>query len=373
MLGGEFLGWPVEGGRRVLVLDLEQHLEDIQEQLAAVGLAEETELLDYAPIPEGLAIDREAEHLRELERVIAAKPYDIVRADPFYKLHAADSREEQEARPLVRLTRRWVNTYGFALLMDTHRRKQGEGNRGFTVDELFGSSVFARDPEVILGLELVEEGRSRLHVLKARGRRSGIRTGQRLDLLYSDDELFRLAPDPAQRDLRAELLALGEDGAWRTLREWKKKPGAQDADRSAPNYVALRGGIGGAEEGVREALLELQREEVFEYAVGPEGRARDAKCWRLREGALAGQGTLGQPRAPRAEGDMAEGGAPVPPPPKGVPERHPPGSPRPPEGASASEAAAPDEQPPDEEVERLAQLALEAQEEAASLDADIPF
>ena len=160
----------------MLVLDLEQHLEDIQEQLAAVGLAD-SELVDYAPIPEGLQIDRDAAQLAELERVVAAKPYDIVRIDPFYKLHAADSSEEQQARELVRLTRRWVNRHGFGLLMDTHTRKRIEGRGGFTLDDLFGSSLFSRDPETILGLQLIEDGFSRLHVFKARGRRGGIRTG----------------------------------------------------------------------------------------------------------------------------------------------------------------------------------------------------
>jgi hypothetical protein len=95
--GGEFLGYECEGGLRELVLDLEQHLEDIKEQLDAVGLAD-SELVDYAPLPDGLQIDRESEHLAELERVIAAKPYDIVRIDPFYKLHAADSSDEEQAR-----------------------------------------------------------------------------------------------------------------------------------------------------------------------------------------------------------------------------------------------------------------------------------
>ena len=267
VLGGDYLGWPVEGGLRVLVLDLEQHLEDIQEQLDAVGLAE-SELVDYAPIPEGLQIDRDVDHLAELERVVAAKPYDIVRLDPFYKLHAADSSEETQARELVRLTRRWVTLHGFALLMDTHTRKRIEGRAGFTLDDLFGSSLFSRDPETILGLQLIEEGFSRLHIFKARGRRGQIRTGQTIDLLYSDEELFRRKPDEAERDLRAELLELAADHVWRTLKEWRAKPGDADADPSAANYVELRGGIGAGQEKVRAELLELQREEVFEYAEG---------------------------------------------------------------------------------------------------------
>jgi hypothetical protein len=316
VLGGDFLGWSVEGGLRALVLDLEQHLEDIREQLQAVGLAG-SELIDYAPLPEGLQIDRDEEQLAELERVVAAKPYDIVRIDPFYKLHAADSSEELQARELVRLTRRWVNRHGFALLMDTHTRKRIEGRSGFTLDDLFGSSLFARDPEVILGLQLVEDGFSRLHIFKARGRRGDIRTGQTLELFYSDDELFRRKADEAERDLRAELTQLGSDHAWRTLKEWKAKPGLADADRAAPSYVELRGGIGAAEAKVKAALGELQVEEILEYAEGPVGRAPTARCWRLRPGASGAQGTPGQSGQlgpPRASADAT---APLTPTPKG--------------------------------------------------------
>ncbi|MGH3006525.1 MAG: AAA family ATPase [Gaiellaceae bacterium] len=293
VLGGDFLGWTAAGGLRVLVLDLEQHLEDIREQLDAVGLAD-CELVDYAPIPEGLQIDRDREQLAELERVVAAKPYDVVRVDPFYKLHAADSSEELQARALVRLTRRWVNRHGFALLMDTHTRKRIEGRAGFTLDDLFGSSLFARDPEVILGLQLVEDGFSRLHVFKARGRRGDIGTGQTIDLLYSDDELFCRRPDEDERDMRAELIELAGDYAWRTLKEWKAKPGRADADPTTPNYVELRGGIGAGEAKVKATLGELQVEEVFEYAEGPPGRSAQARCWRLRPTAPDAQGTLGQ-------------------------------------------------------------------------------
>ena len=62
---------------------------------------------------------------------------------------AGASTEETQARDLVRLTRRWVNDHGFALLMDTHTRKRIEGQSSFRLDDLFGSSLFARDPEVV--------------------------------------------------------------------------------------------------------------------------------------------------------------------------------------------------------------------------------
>ena len=197
-------------------------------------------------------------------------------------MHAADSSDEEQARALVRLTRGWVNRHGFGLLMDTHTRKRIEGRAGFTLDDLFGSSLFSRDPETILGLQLIEEGFSRLHVFKARGRRGQIRTGQAIDLLYSDDALFRRKPDEPERELRAELLEGAADHAWRTLKEWRAKPGKATADPETPNYVELRGGIGARERNVKAEILALQREAVFEYQEGPLGRSSKAKCWRLR-------------------------------------------------------------------------------------------
>lgn len=289
VLGGDFLGWQVAGGLHVLVIDLEQHVEDIQEQLGAVGLAG-SELVDYATIPEGLQIDRDPEHLAELERVVSAKAYDAVRCDPFYKLHAADSSDELQARELVHLTRRWVNEHGFALLMDTHTRKRIDPKAGFMLDDLFGSSLFARDPEVILGLKWVEDGFSRLYVFKARGRRTDLRTGQTIDLLYDDEALFTRRPDQPDRDVKAELIGLGSDYEWRTLNEWRSKDD----------------GIGAGQDAVRDALTELHVEGVFDYAEGPPGRSKQAKCWRLRPTDLDPQVTRGQSGESNAARDTSE-------------------------------------------------------------------
>src|SRR5205823_4178755 len=90
--GGSFLGEQVEGGNRVLVLDLEQHLASIQRVIEEAGLSEST-LVDYAPIPEGLAIDKRSDQYDAVERLLASKPYEAVVIDPFYKLHEADSND----------------------------------------------------------------------------------------------------------------------------------------------------------------------------------------------------------------------------------------------------------------------------------------
>ena len=238
VLGGDFLGWQVRGAGACSFSTSNSTWRTSRSRCGR--RARRLGAPRLRPIPEGLQIDREPEHLAALERVVAAKPYDLVRIDPFYKLHAADSSDEEQARDLVRLTRGWVNRHGFGLLMDTHTRKRIEGRAGFTLDDLFGSSLFSRDPETILGLQLIEEGFTRLHVFKARGRRGQIRTGQAIDLLYSDDALFRRKPDEPERELRAELLERAADHAWRTLKEWKAEVGASEEGNMVRGGIARR-------------------------------------------------------------------------------------------------------------------------------------
>ena len=298
ILGTDFLGWQGAGGLRVLVLDLEQALEDAQEQVAMAGLAD-SDLVDYAPVPEGLAINSDPAHLAEVERVVAAKPYDVVRCDPFYKLHEADSSDEREARPLVALFRRWVNAHGFALLVDTHTRKIPEGRKQITRDDFFGSSLFTRDPEIILGLQIHKPGVSDLFVFKARGRRSEIQGGQKLKLLYQSEDGFRRMPEPVDsEDAKARIVAVGADHEWRTLKEW-----------AAVVHVGERK--------AETALGDLLRDGIFEYAEGAQAgrKNKDAKCWRhlLRNGESTTKHTKQVP----GSGDPERSTASVLPPPKG--------------------------------------------------------
>jgi hypothetical protein len=206
--GGELLGHQVEGGARVLVLDLEQHLVSIQRGIREAGL-ENSDAVDYAPIPEGLALDRRADHLDELERVIAAKPYDVLVVDPFYKLHMADSSDEQAARALVACLRRWIKEHGVAILTATHCRKLPAGRNTITIDDLFGSSLFTRDPEIVLGIQ--RHGQLvKLHVFKSR--EPGLDYGETLELFFSRERGYTVKPtvDPEERAVRiAEIGAAG--------------------------------------------------------------------------------------------------------------------------------------------------------------------
>lgn len=199
--GGEFLGEQCAGGERVLILDLEQHLESIQRGIREAGL-DSSDAVDYATIREGLALDRRGDQLAAVEGLLAAKEYGLLVVDPFYKLHEADSSDEQQARLLVALLRRWIADYGFAELMATHCRKRTDGG-AITLDDLFGSSLFTRDPEIVLGVQRYS-GITKLRVFKSR--EPGIDQGQVLDLLFERGRGYWLKPekDPEKEAARRE-------------------------------------------------------------------------------------------------------------------------------------------------------------------------
>lgn len=205
VFGGDFVGQHAPGGAKVLVLDLEQHLASIQRVIAEAGLADCDDVA-YAPIPEGLALDKRADQLDAIEQLLAERQPDIVVIDPFYKLHEADSSDELAARQLVALLRRWIKQHGFALLTATHCRKLPAGRTAITIDDLFGSSLFTRDPEIVLGIQRHGE-LSKLHVFKSR--EPGLDHGQIFELLYSRDRGYWLKPtvDPEERAARIEEVA----------------------------------------------------------------------------------------------------------------------------------------------------------------------
>jgi len=70
------------------------------------------------------------------------------------------------------------------------------------------------------------------------------------------------------RELREELLDVLADGEWWTQNELRK-PKAE-------------GGVGADRDKVKAELDEMTIAGLLEFAVGPEGRRNDSKCWRLK-------------------------------------------------------------------------------------------
>ena len=262
--GGDFLGETVTGGARVLVLDLEQHLASLQRVICEAGL-DDCDTVDYAAIPEGLALDKRGDQLAALEDVLAAKTYELLVVDPFYKLHEADSSDELAARLLVALLRRWINTYGFALLTATHCRKLPAGRNVITLDDLFGSSLFTRDPELVLGIQRWND-LTKLHVFKSR--EPGLEHGQTFDLLYTRGRGYWPKPtvDPEERE--AELERIGE-----AARDWI-------AEHPGQSTIKVKEAVGIALKVGRDKVAEALERQVRSGAVPePLRSGRNAKLW----------------------------------------------------------------------------------------------
>ena len=142
----EWLEWSGAGGK-VLIIDAEQGLRTIKRRLREAGL-DHAKKVDYLRVPDGLNLDEDngADVLR-LEALLEAGGYDLVIADPLYKLHRGDSNEERQAVDLMRRLDHWREQWRFALLMLVHLRKPPPQGARFSIHEFFGSGGYLRGAE----------------------------------------------------------------------------------------------------------------------------------------------------------------------------------------------------------------------------------
>ncbi len=199
------LGWSGAGGR-ALVLDAEQGLRTIKRRLVEAGL-EDSDQVDFLRVPDGLSLDKSAEEVAAVEAVLRVGHYAVVFADPLYKLHTGNSNDEREAVDLMRIFDRWREEYRFALLLATHIRKAPALGARFSMHEFFGSSAYLRGAEVVLGLEFLRPGFSRLHFFKDRD--GDLPVGTHWNLLFSRDQGFTRGADvdkPTAADKVRDLL-----------------------------------------------------------------------------------------------------------------------------------------------------------------------
>lgn len=193
VLAQDFLGWTGAGGR-ALVLDAEQGLKTCKRRLTELGLGQADEI-DYARVPDGLSLDTDAAHIAAVDRLLAAGDYSTVLADPLYKLHAGDSNAEREAVDLMRRFDAWRERYGFALILPVHCRKTPIGAK-FSLQEFHGSSAYLRGAEVVLGLQRLRAGYSRLHYFKDRD--GDLPIGEQWGLLFDREHGYRRDPNDEQ-------------------------------------------------------------------------------------------------------------------------------------------------------------------------------
>jgi hypothetical protein len=192
--GQPFLEWQGLGDCRALVIDAEQGHRTIKRRLRETGL-DDCENVDYLTVPDGLSLNSNRADVDGLSRVLAEGRYDVVLADPIYKLHTGDSNAERETVDLMRLFDAWRAEHHFALLLPTHCRKPPMGAK-FSMHELFGSSAFLRGAEVVLGLQRMGPGFSRLHYFKDRD--GDLPAGEAWGLLFDVEEGFRRDPNDGE-------------------------------------------------------------------------------------------------------------------------------------------------------------------------------
>lgn len=238
-LAQNFLGWTGAGGR-ALVLDAEQGLKTVKRRLTELGLSD-TDDVDYVCVPDGLSLDVDPGHIAAVEAVLATGDYNVVLADPLYKLHAGDSNAEREAVDLMRRFDAWRERYRFALILPVHCRKTPVGAK-FSLQEFFGSSAYLRGAEVALGLQRLRAGYSRLHFFKDRD--GDLPIGDQWGLLFDRENGYRRDPEDdkpkqtaadtvrellqAQPDMTIGQLEAATGYAERTIRKALKEIGAND-------------------------------------------------------------------------------------------------------------------------------------------------
>ena len=236
VLAQELFDWTGAGGR-ALVIDAEQGLRTVKRRLREAGL-EDCEAVDYVRVPDGLSLDSDARHIAEVERVLRAGGYAVVVADPLYKLHAGDSNAEREAVDLMRRFDKWRDELRFALILPVHLRKPPPGSK-FSLNEFFGSSAYLRGAEVVVGIQRVSDGYSRLHFFKDRD--GDLPVPAAWGLLFDQEQGYRRDPkdgagEPSCKDRVRDLLT--------------ENPGGYSSDQLAEL-------TGNAERTVKRALSEL--------------------------------------------------------------------------------------------------------------------
>lgn len=212
----DMLGWKGAGGR-ALIIDAEQGLRSLQRRLREARLAD-SDRIDIIRIPDGLSLDQNHNERGALDKIFDTGHYDVVLADPLYKLHAGEANDERQAIDLMKIFDRWRDQHGFALLMPVHCRKPSPIGGKFSMHEFFGSSAYLRGAEVILGLQLVRQGYSRLHWFKDRD--GDLPIASNWGLFFDRDNGYRRDPADDQKPTTPErILELLNDDPGRTAEQ----------------------------------------------------------------------------------------------------------------------------------------------------------
>jgi len=245
-LGEEGVGWIGERRPKILIIDAEQSLPDIQRLADECGLTD-SEDLKYISAPDGLDLAEGSHDAAEVEEILEEERPDILVVDPLYKAARIDSNDERQAVDLMRLFDRWRAEYGFAFVMPVHTRKGLKTQQGGqpSMDDIFGSGAFSRGAEIILGLRRPGPGFARLYIWKHRP--GMIDAGVHIDMKFDRSEGFTMMQRDdglSRRQMVVKTLLLHKSGL--TLDEIANQMGlskesARHAVRDAGNHGEVKG------------------------------------------------------------------------------------------------------------------------------------
>jgi energy-coupling factor transporter ATP-binding protein EcfA2 len=208
--GSGFLDWTGAGGIRILLIDLEQSEADAKRMLREAGL-ERSEAIGIALVPDGLELDSDDAQLAMVEHAIVDGGYGVVVFDPYYKAHRAeDSNAERQIDDLMRRLDGLRAQHGFALVLGAHPRKPPVGVQpALTVHDLAGSGAAVRGAEIIVAIERVSDGYSRLRFLKDRSGRLPV--GDAWGLLFDRESGYRRDPGRSKTRRRSSTSTTSTD------------------------------------------------------------------------------------------------------------------------------------------------------------------
>lgn len=163
-------GWEgvEDGGARALMIDLEQDPVTAQLRFREAGLDIDGVDVDYLALPDGMNLREDQRARRSLEAVIREREPSIVVIDPLFKAFIGeDSNDEATATACMSVLDHMRMEYRFALIMGMHSRKP-QPRESLNMAMAFGSTAWLRGAEIVIGLERLSPGVSRIHNWKDR-------------------------------------------------------------------------------------------------------------------------------------------------------------------------------------------------------------
>ncbi len=260
LLARECIGQTGQGNGPVVFIDIEQGIRSIKRGLREAGLHDQEDVI-YITQPDGLELDSNKEHREELEHVLAHLQPSVVTIDPYYKAHRGDSNEERAVVDLMRYLDALRAQHHFALILPAHPRKDPASSpvRKLSLHDVSGSGAAVRGAEVILSIERLAHGFSRLRILKDRD--GDLPVGDTWPLVFERGEGFKLDPkeQASEEDIENQIRS-DQTGEWRTIPEWAM-------------YLGIR------ETKAKTILNRMVEKEQVQFLLGPAGRSPKAKCY----------------------------------------------------------------------------------------------